>query len=152
MNYFNDSVDPPCHYYFWIASGELCWSRSNSKNHKITSKVTKLEEGPSVLVKSRPDYSPFDLHQYAFRLWLRDHPIDLLAYSSDSYYMWTVCINMLISGRSQSPETTIGTNDYELDNDGESDCVSGRVDVSDGKSRTDTEAENEGLKKGLELM
>lgn len=92
-------------------------------------KITKVEEGPSIIVKSRPDYSPQDLHQFAFRVWLEgDQPLDLLAYTSDYYYMWTVGIRALIDKVEELPEETGNTTD------------------------TSHKASSVGLKKGLELM
>ncbi len=128
-------IDPPCHYYFWIFSDKLWWSRSKDKRNKVSSKVTKLEEGPSLLVKSRPDHCPQDLHQFSFRVWLLNQPIDLLAYSSDSYYMWIVGIKHIINRIEQA---SINSNDVICSDDINSD--------------TTKTQETEGLKKGLELM
>ena len=131
------ATDPPCHYYFWIFSGKLYWSRSKDKRNKSSSRVKRLEEGSSLLVKSRPDYSPHDLHQFSFRAWLGEQPIDLLAYSNDSYYMWIVGIKQLIDNNER--QQSIISDDVMLNED-------------KNNSTENNTKETEGLKKGLELM
>ena len=150
-------LDPPLHYYFWILSGKLYWSRSKDKRNEISAKVTKLEEGPSTLVKSRPDYSPLDLHQFTFRVWLGEKYLDLLAYSNDSYYMWTVAMRKIIDPVSEtetakveaetetSHTTSCGTETNELKPETHAETLS----KTESQPPVSNEAEP---KQGLELM
>lgn len=110
--------------------------------------MTKVDEGPSILVKSRPDYSPQDLHQFAFRVWLEgEQPLDLLAYTSDYYYMWTVGIKALLqmddAGVSSRDDHHTGEQvDHETKDTGnDHDETISTLKIS-----------SDGLKKGLELM
>lgn len=83
-------TDPPRHYYFWVkpSKATLCWSRSDSRRNKKEAHVYAVYTTASHVVAARPDFSPQELHRYAFWVTTDIGVLDLLAYTEQAYRDW----------------------------------------------------------------
>ena len=86
-------VGPVEHHFFKLDKMEnvLLRSREEDTNPKYVDKlkILSVQPSPSLTVRSRLDYSPLDLHKYAFCI-ITTHtgPMDVLAYTDRAYTGW----------------------------------------------------------------
>ena len=86
-------VGPVEHNFFKLDKKEklLLRSREEETNPKYVEKlkVLSVQPSPSLTVRSRLDYTPHDLHKYAFCI-ITTHtgPMDILAYTGRAYSGW----------------------------------------------------------------
>ena len=66
----------------------MYWSRSIKKHNRREGTVLSVIPEASQRIKERDDYSPTDLHLFAFCVITERELLDLLAYSQDSYNYW----------------------------------------------------------------
>lgn len=84
---------PVEHHFFKLDKKEkvLLHSREEDTNPKHIEKlkVLSVQPSPSLTIRGRLDYSPLDLHQYAFCI-ITTHtgPMDVLAYTGRAYTGW----------------------------------------------------------------
>jgi hypothetical protein len=117
LGLFTEDMEcPPQHYYFWInlKHKKLCWSRSKNKQHKRQAVVKSVQLGASPLVTNRNDYSPNDLHIYTFNVVTETKSIDLLAYSENSYRLWTEALKCLSISVTDTTVSTTSANNQLL--------------------------------------
>ena len=95
-------------------SGSICWSRDASPQRHRESRSCLLEvhEGASSAVQRRPDYSPMDLHRYAFWVLTESGVLNLLAYTEQSYTSWLSNLHRIVKKRDMEasrPSSAVST-------------------------------------------
>jgi hypothetical protein len=76
--------------------------------------VKSVQLGASPLVTNRNDYSPNDLHIYTFNVVTETKSIDLLAYSENSYRLWTEALKCLSISVTDTTVSTTSANNQLL--------------------------------------
>ena len=75
----------------------------------------RVYSSPSLAVTARPDFSPHELHRYAFWLTTDKGVLDLLAYTEEAYKHWIKEFQVLAQQNSEEQEQVSieGSKEYE---------------------------------------